>query len=72
MRPHWSLPLLALSLAGAGGCFILHAGSMLGRPAPLAPAVAPWKPETRQVRAPVGLAVQAPPVQVIVPAATIS
>ena len=40
MRPRWTAPFLALSLAGAGGCFILHAGSMLGRPAPLAPAVA--------------------------------
>ena len=40
MRPHWSLPLLALSLAGAIGCLALHAAWMLGRPGPFALAVA--------------------------------
>lgn len=34
MRPRWTAPLLALSLAGALGCLALHAAWILGRPAP--------------------------------------
>lgn len=52
VRPRWTVPLLALSLAGALGCFALHAGWILGRPpAPLAVPIAleigialPWVP----------------------------
>jgi hypothetical protein len=41
VRPGWTAPLLALSFAGASGCFALHAAWVLRRPpAPLAAAVA--------------------------------
>lgn len=41
MRPRWTLPLLALSLAGAAGCLALHAAWLVRLPAPpLALAVA--------------------------------
>jgi hypothetical protein len=36
----WTLPLLALSAAGALGCLALHAAWFLGRPGPFALAVA--------------------------------
>jgi hypothetical protein len=40
VRVRWTLPLLAVSVAGAVGCAILHAAWFLGRPAPFALAVA--------------------------------
>ena len=40
VRVPWTVPLLFLSFAGAGGCFVLHAGWALGRTPPFAVAVA--------------------------------
>lgn len=40
MRPRWTLPFLVLSACGALGCLVLHSGSLFGRPAPFALAVA--------------------------------